>query len=116
MGIARKKSTACGQRIGATAPQALEELFETWTGGFLGEHDKPVVLLDADGFYQPMLQWLESLRGEGFVAQAALERLLVAGSVAWPVLKVRVGAALTAVERARAGDPARAGPGHRAGR
>ena len=24
----------------------LEELFETWTGGFLGEHDKPVVLLE----------------------------------------------------------------------
>ena len=60
----------------------LEELFETWTGGFLGEHDKPVVLLDADGFYQPMLRWLDTLHAEGFVAPAALERLLVAGSVA----------------------------------
>ncbi|HNP58643.1 MAG TPA: TIGR00730 family Rossman fold protein [Gordonia sp. (in: high G+C Gram-positive bacteria)] len=60
----------------------LEELFETWTGGFLGEHDKPVVLLDADGFYQPMLRWLDSLHAEGFVSPAALERLLVAGSVA----------------------------------
>lgn len=59
----------------------LEELFETWTGGFLGEHDKPVVLLDADGFYQPMLQWLSSLRGDGFVADEALARLLVVGSV-----------------------------------
>ena len=60
----------------------LEELFETWTGGFLGEHDKPVVLLDADGFYQPMLRWLDTLHAEGFVAPSALERLLVAGSVA----------------------------------
>lgn len=59
----------------------LEELFETWTGGFLGEHDKPVVLLDTDGFYQPMLQWLHSLRSEGFVAPEALARLLVVGSV-----------------------------------
>lgn len=59
----------------------LEELFETWTGGFLGEHEKPVVLLDDGGFYQPMLVWLTALRDEGFVAAEALERLLVVGSV-----------------------------------
>ncbi|GED98307.1 TIGR00730 family Rossman fold protein [Gordonia crocea] len=59
----------------------LEELFETWTGGFLGEHDKPVVLLDADGFYQPMLRWLRDLRADGFVSDEALDRLLVVGSV-----------------------------------
>ena len=28
----------------------LEELFETWTGGYLGMHDKPVVLLDPFDF------------------------------------------------------------------
>lgn len=60
----------------------LEELFETWTGGFLGEHDKPVVLLDADGFYQPLLRWFDSLRDDGFVAAAAMDRLQVTGSVA----------------------------------
>ncbi|GAB10623.1 hypothetical protein GOARA_061_00620 [Gordonia araii NBRC 100433] len=66
----------------------LEELFETWTGGFLGEHDKPVVLLDADGFYRPLLQWLTDLRGEGFVTDEALDRLLIAGSVAGAVTLV----------------------------
>ncbi|MFT3900597.1 MAG: TIGR00730 family Rossman fold protein [Gordonia sp. (in: high G+C Gram-positive bacteria)] len=60
----------------------LEELFETWTGGFLGEHDKPVVVLDADGFYQPLLRWLTDLQGAGFVAAEALERLQIAQSVA----------------------------------
>ncbi|MEH3156888.1 MAG: TIGR00730 family Rossman fold protein [Gordonia paraffinivorans] len=59
----------------------LEELFETWTGGYLGMHDKPVVLLDAFGFYRPMLGWLEGLRGEGFVSATALERLRVTDSV-----------------------------------
>ncbi|MFW0786665.1 TIGR00730 family Rossman fold protein [Gordonia sp. CPCC 206044] len=59
----------------------LEELFETWTGGYLGMHDKPVVLLDPFGFYAPLLGWLDDLSGRGFVSRAALDRLLVAESV-----------------------------------
>ncbi|MDL9944024.1 TIGR00730 family Rossman fold protein [Gordonia sp. ABSL11-1] len=59
----------------------LEELFETWTAGYLGMHDKPVVLLDPFGFYEPLLRWLDELRGQGFVAQRALDRLRVADSV-----------------------------------
>ncbi|RPA12967.1 TIGR00730 family Rossman fold protein [Gordonia sp. OPL2] len=59
----------------------LEELFETWTAGYLGMHDKPVVLLDPFGFYEPLLGWLQELRGQGFVAQRALDRLHVADSV-----------------------------------
>ncbi|MCQ4119843.1 LOG family protein [Rhodococcus tibetensis] len=55
----------------------LEELFETWTAGYLGMHDKPVVLLDPVGHYTGLLEWLDSLRGGGFVAQRALDRLLV---------------------------------------
>jgi uncharacterized protein (TIGR00730 family) len=59
----------------------LEELFETWTAGYLGMHDKPVVLLDPDGHYEPLLQWLQSLTGSGFVSQSALDRLLVTKTV-----------------------------------
>lgn len=59
----------------------LEEFFETWTGGYLGEHDKPVVLLDADGFYQPLLRWLSELREVGFVSDRALAGLRVATTV-----------------------------------
>ncbi|NED67022.1 TIGR00730 family Rossman fold protein, partial [Streptomyces sp. SID10244] len=43
----------------------LEELFETWTAGYLGMHDKPVVLLDPFEFYAPLLGWLSDLRGQG---------------------------------------------------
>src|SRR4051795_8006573 len=32
----------------------LEELFEVWTSGSLDMHAKPVIVLDADGFYDPL--------------------------------------------------------------
>ena len=59
----------------------FEELFETWTGGYLGEHRKPIVLLNHGGFYDPLLVWLDDLRSRGFVAQAALDKLEVCDTV-----------------------------------
>ncbi len=59
----------------------LEELFETWTAGYLGMHDKPVVLLDPDGHYDGLFGWLDGLRAGGYVAEAALDRLLTVGDV-----------------------------------
>ncbi len=59
----------------------LEELFETWTGGYLGMHDKPVVLLDPFDFYAPLLDWLRELSTTGFVAQRSLDRLQVTDTV-----------------------------------
>jgi uncharacterized protein (TIGR00730 family) len=59
----------------------LEELFETWTGGYLGMHDKPVVLLDPDGHYHGLLAWLQGLVDGGYVAPGAMQRLIVVRSV-----------------------------------
>jgi len=59
----------------------LEELFETWTAGYLGMHDKPVVLLDPAGHYGGLRTWLASLVDTGYVASAALDRLVVADDV-----------------------------------
>ncbi len=59
----------------------LEELFETWTAGYLGMHDKPVVLLDPDSHYDGLLSWLAGLVSTGYVSQAALDRLLVVRDV-----------------------------------
>jgi uncharacterized protein (TIGR00730 family) len=53
----------------------LEEFFEAWTGGYLGLHDKPVVLLDHDGFYAPLLDWLDTLADRGFINQRHLGRI-----------------------------------------
>jgi uncharacterized protein (TIGR00730 family) len=53
----------------------LEELFEMWTSASLGMHQKPVIVLDPDGFYAPLWEYLYSLRDKGFVRQAALDVL-----------------------------------------
>jgi uncharacterized protein (TIGR00730 family) len=53
----------------------LEELFEVWTASSLGMHDKPVVVLDPDGFYDPLWGYLDGLRARGFVRAAALDGL-----------------------------------------
>ena len=53
----------------------FEELFEVWTAASLGMHPKPVVVLDPDGFYGPLWEFLESLCRQGFVRPAAFESL-----------------------------------------
>ncbi|MBL8858788.1 MAG: TIGR00730 family Rossman fold protein [Planctomycetes bacterium] len=45
----------------------LEELFETWTWGQLGLHAKPFGLLDVDGFYGPLLEFLDLQVEQRFV-------------------------------------------------
>jgi uncharacterized protein (TIGR00730 family) len=55
----------------------LDELFEVWTLATLGMHDKPVVLLDQDGFYDSLLDWLAGLVPRGFVRPEALAMLTV---------------------------------------
>lgn len=59
----------------------LEELFETWTAGYLGMHDKPVVLLDPDGHYDGLWAWLEGLVERGYVHPGALDRIVVVRDV-----------------------------------
>ena len=59
----------------------LEEFFEAWTAGYLGMHDKPVVMLDPIGHYDGLLAWLYSLVDSGYVARAALDRLVVVDDV-----------------------------------
>lgn len=59
-----------------------EELFEVWTSGYLGLHDKPVVLLDPDGHWTGLLDWVRGLHERGFVQAEALARLVVATDVA----------------------------------
>jgi uncharacterized protein (TIGR00730 family) len=67
----------------------LEELFEAWTGGYLGMHNKPVVMLDPTGHFDGLRAWLYGLVDSGYVSQDALDRLVVVDEV---------GAALAACE------------------
>lgn len=45
----------------------LEELFEVWTWAQLGLHNKPCALLDPDGFFAPLVAFLDHLVVSGFV-------------------------------------------------
>ena len=46
----------------------FEELFEVWTWRQLGYHDKPVGLLEVDGYYRPLLDFLAASRDRGFLS------------------------------------------------
>ncbi|MET0456768.1 MAG: TIGR00730 family Rossman fold protein [Mycobacterium sp.] len=59
----------------------LEEFFEAWTAGYLGMHDKPLVMLDPFGHYDGLLTWLRGLQDTGYVGAGALDRLIVVADV-----------------------------------
>jgi len=46
----------------------LEELFEVFTWQLLGLHDKPVALLDPDGFYDPLVEQLDRVVDSGYLS------------------------------------------------
>lgn len=55
----------------------LEELFEVWTWAVLGIHAKPVGLLNMDGFYTRLVDFIQHLVAEEFLADTYREMLLV---------------------------------------
>lgn len=51
----------------------LEELFEVWTWRQLGYHDKPVGLLNVDGYYDALLAFLATSVRQGFMQDWQME-------------------------------------------
>jgi uncharacterized protein (TIGR00730 family) len=60
----------------------LEEFFEAWTAGYLGMHEKPLVMLDPFGHYDGLLAWVRGLVDTGYVSAGAIDRLIVVADVA----------------------------------
>ncbi|WP_156175069.1 MULTISPECIES: TIGR00730 family Rossman fold protein [unclassified Leucobacter] len=58
-------------------PGTLEEFFEAFTWMNLGLHNRPVALVDVDGYWQPMLTALGDMVERGFLAQRYLDSLIV---------------------------------------
>jgi uncharacterized protein (TIGR00730 family) len=56
----------------------LEEFFEVWTWAQLGLHTKPLGLLDVDGYYQPLLRFINHMVTEEFLDAAHSDMLVVA--------------------------------------
>lgn len=77
----------------------LEEILEMLSFKQLGLHGKPVVILDAFGYWQPLLQMLERAFAEGFIQPQFRGIYAVAGDPA------------EAIERIAAAGPWRPGAG-----
>jgi uncharacterized protein (TIGR00730 family) len=55
----------------------LEELYEMWSWQQLGYHDKPVALLNVDGYYDALLEFTRVSHARGFVSDTQFKALLV---------------------------------------
>ena len=58
----------------------LEEFFEVWTWGQLGLHAKPYGILNAAGFYAPLISALDHATSERFIHQQHRDQLIVEDS------------------------------------
>ena len=55
----------------------LDELVEVVTWAQLGLHAKPVFLLDADGYWSPLLEWVDGAVARGYVTTTSRRLLQV---------------------------------------
>jgi len=55
----------------------FEEMFEAWCWSQLGYHEKPVGLLDVNGFYSGLRQFIDSVVDEGFLQPRHRAMLIV---------------------------------------
>lgn len=62
----------------------FEEFFEAWTWRQLGYHDKPVGLLNQDGYYDALLDFLRHGVGSGFMDEGQMR--LIAANAQWQPL------------------------------
>jgi uncharacterized protein (TIGR00730 family) len=56
---------------------SLEEFFEVWTWGQLGLHGKPYGLLNVEGYFDPLLAFLDHAVAERFVRPAHRDLVLI---------------------------------------
>lgn len=59
----------------------LEELFEVWTARVLAMHEKPVVILDPYGVYDPLRELMTGLMDQGFARAKIFDAIGWTGSV-----------------------------------
>jgi uncharacterized protein (TIGR00730 family) len=59
----------------------LDELFEIITWRMLSLHDKPVVIVNVDGYWNPLQQLIDHAIGEGFARDTARQHFSVVNSI-----------------------------------
>src|SRR5205085_771787 len=55
----------------------MEEFFEVWTWGQLGEHTKPVGLVNVAGYFDGLIAFLDTMLREGFLKKKHRDMLIV---------------------------------------
>ena len=60
----------------------LEEFFEVWTWGQLGLHRKPYALLNVNGFYDPLVTFIDDLVAQRFVKPEHRKMLIIESDAA----------------------------------
>ncbi len=60
----------------------LEEIIEVMTWAQLGRHEKPILIANIDGFWNPLLALLDHMRDEGFIHTMSRVRPLVVENAA----------------------------------
>ena len=58
----------------------LDELFEAWSWNALGYHAKPFCLLNVEGFWDGMIEFIDHATRNGFLSQQRRNQLLVAST------------------------------------
>ena len=58
----------------------LDELFEAWSWNALGYHAKPFCLLNVEGFWDGMIEFIDHATASGFLSQQRRKQLLVAAT------------------------------------
>ena len=61
---------------------SLDEFFEVLTWRQLGLHQKPIFLLDTDGYWQPLLKLMDHVVNEGFADASLLGYISIISDVA----------------------------------
>ncbi len=56
----------------------LDELFEAWSWNALGYHAKPFCLLNVEGFWDGLIEFVEHAHQSGFLSKSRRRQLLVA--------------------------------------
>lgn len=59
----------------------FEELFEVWTWRQLGFHNKPIGLLNVDGYYDGLLEFMQNTVDKGFVSDWQMDFVFQSESI-----------------------------------
>lgn len=60
----------------------LDELFEAWSWNALGYHKKPFCLLNVDGFFDGLIEFIDHATASGFLSKQRRRQMLVADTPA----------------------------------